>query len=637
MRISLYKSGVAMAMLSIGASAVFAVAPRAVDMGSITYQDQPITVTAALKLRDQAGAETLMQRLATAGDELYGKFLTPEQVQAQFGPSDADVLKATATFTAAGLTVQRTSVATLSVTGSLKTLEHMFQTNVHQFAMPASEKGSAVTFRASVSKAVVPAALTAVVQGVVGFSTQPTLHNNLQSSPTSINSTPVQRFDSGQPRDLSAKFGNLTVLDFDSVYDVNPLLAKGITGAGRTIGIVTLAAFTPSDVFYYWNSLGLTVNPNRITIVNVDGGPGAPSDASGSAETTVDVSQSGGIATGAKIIVYQAPNSNQAFVDDFAQAVHDNRADSISTSFGEPEIFDDENLGGTVTDPFDGEQVSTLRAMHELFVVAGLQGQSLYAAAGDSGAFDTVRDFGMGEGFSDPLSVDYPGSDSAITAAGGTTLPGPQMYQTPNGILTIDNPVERVWGWDYLEPLCEALGITNFFQCGIFSGGTGGGVSSFFTIPLNQLDIFGTQLTQPGQVFAETNVSPEQVFFTFPGHFPGRNVPDASFNADPQTGYVVDYTSSVTGFGQIHLGGTSFVAPQLNGVTALLTENAGHRLGLLNVQLYNLQRLGFSLGPDPVIRTISAGDNWFYHGRNGYAPAAGLGTLDVFNLSKLTH
>ena len=69
-------------------------------------------------------------------------------------------------------------------------------------------------------------------------------------------------------------------------------------------------------------------------------------------------------------------------------------------------------------------------------------------------------------------------------------------------------------------------------------------------------------------------MSPPTVLFTFPAHFAGRNVPDVSFNADPETGYVVDYTSSVTGFGQEHLGGTSFVAPQLNGVTALLGQKA---------------------------------------------------------------
>jgi kumamolisin len=634
----IYTKGIAVAILGmIGTSAVLAATP-AVDVGAIkSAGDQTISVTVALKLSDQAGAEALMQRLAMSSDALYGKFLTPSQVESQFGPSDADVQKVTATFTAAGLAVARTSATTLSVTGSVSILEKVFQTSVHQFQMPASAKGPALTFRAAVSKPVVPAAIASVVQGVVGFSTQPTLHNNIQRAPDTVNGAPVQRRNTGQPGDLSAKFGNLTVLDFDSVYDVDPLIAKGVNGTGRTIGIVTLASFTPSDVFFYWNSLGLKVNPNRISIVNVDGGSGPPSDAAGSDETTLDVAQSGGIATGAKIVVYEAPNTNQAFVDAFAQAVHDNRADSISTSFGEPEIFDDVTLGGTVTDPFDGEQVSSLQAMHELFVVAALQGQSLFSAAGDSGAFDTVRFFGQGEGFTTPLSVDYPASDSAMTAAGGTTLPGPQMFNTPAGILTIDNPVERVWGWDYLEPLCEALGTTNFFQCGIFSVGTGGGVSSFFSIPSNQFGIAGTQLTQPGQTFTETDVSPPMVLFTFPAHFAGRNVPDVSFNADPETGYVVDYTSSVTGFGQEHLGGTSFVGPQLNGVTALLGQKAGHRLGLLNVELYNLQRLGFSFGPSAVIRTISTGDNWFYDGRKGYAPASGVGTLDVFKLSEVTH
>jgi len=642
-RISLYKTGIAAAMLGmIGTSAVLA-ATSAVDMGAFkSAGGQTISVTVALKLSDQAGAEALMQRLATSSDALYGRFLTPDQVEAQFGPSAADVQKVMATFTAAGLKVARTSATTLSVTGSVSALEQVFQTSVHQFQMAASVKAPAFAFRAAVSKPVVPTEVASVVQGVVGFSTQPTLHNNIQRAPDTFNGAPVQRLSStGQPGNLSAKFGNLTVLDFDSLYDVDPLIAKGINGRGRTIGIVTLASFTPSDVFFYWNSLGLKVNPNRISIVNVDGGSGPISDAAGSDETTLDVAQSGGIAPGAKIVVYEAPNTSQAFVDAFAQAVHDNRADSISTSFGQPEILDDATLGVTVTDPFDREQVSTLQAMHELFVVAALQGQSLFSAAGDSGAFDTVRDFGFEQGVTDPLSVDYPASDTAMTAAGGTTLPGPQMFNTPGGILTIDNPVERVWGWDYLEPLCEAEGLPDsllgFSNCGIFSVGGGGGVSSFFRIPLYQLFIPGTQLTQPGQTFTENDVSPPIVFFTFPAHFAGRNVPDVSFNADPETGYVVDYTSSKTGFGQEHLGGTSFVAPQLNGVTALLGQKAGHRLGLLNVELYNLQRLGFSFGPSPVIRTISTGDNWFYKGREGYAPASGVGTLDVFKLSEVTH
>jgi subtilase family serine protease len=648
MRKSVVKCSVVAATLGLlGASGGFAAAPaapvRAVDMGPFTQSagNPTITVTVAMKLQNLDAAEALMQRLATPGDPLEGKFLTLAQVQAQFGPTSAEVQKVISALTAAGATVQRASTTTLSVTAPAATLEKMFQTSIHQFSMPATAKAPAFTFRAATSVAVAPAAISSSVQGVLGFSNAPVYHTNVRrATDISWGGAAVEHTTAPQSTTLASKFGDLTVLDFNGLYDVNPLLQEGITGAGRTIGIVTLASFTQDDAFVYWKSLGLKVNPNRISIVNVDGGPGAPSDVSGSDETAVDVEQSGGIAPGANIIVYQAPNTNQAFVDAFAKAVDDNIVDTMSTSFGQTEAFDDFALGGPVTDPFNGEMVSSLQAMHQEFVIAGLLGQSVSAAAGDSGAFDTVRSFGVGEGFTDPLTLDYPGSDSAITMAGGTTLPGPQSFSTPSGTVTVDNPVERVWGEDYLEPVCDALGITNFFTCGIFSEGTGGGVSSFFPITAIQAGLPGIQLSPPGQAFIETNVTPEMTIFTAPANAANRNGPDVEFNADPQTGYEVIYTSDGTDFAKgqdtiTGFGGTSFVGPQLDGVTALLSEKARRRLGLLTVPLYALQRLGFSHGPAPVLHTISTGDNWFFQGRDGYSPAGGLGTLDVFNFSRV--
>ena len=115
---------------------------------------------------------------------------------------------------------------------------------------------------------------------------------------------------------------------------MDPLYEEGLTGAGRTMGILTFAAITPSDVFAYWEALGLNVNPNRIQVVDVDGGPGAPSDASGSLETTLDVEQSGGVAPGANIIIHQAPNFFVNLVDVFAKAIDDNKADSLGISWG---------------------------------------------------------------------------------------------------------------------------------------------------------------------------------------------------------------------------------------------------------------------------------------------------------------
>jgi kumamolisin len=271
------------------------------------------------------------------------------------------------------------------------------------------------------------------------------------------------------------------------------------------------------------------------------------------------------------------------------------------------------------------------RATHELFVEATLQGQSMFAASGDAGAFDVFGE--VPSSFSTPLSVDYPGSDPAITAGGGTTLPGTQTFVLPGGTpFNLTVPTERVWGWDYLQPLCNALGIPDPIQCDIFPAGSGGGVSVFWRLPFYQLGTAGVQSSQPGQALVDLSTSPPEDFFDLPAKFHGRNVPDVSFNADPETGYTIFYTSDVNGFAVLTFqGGTSFVAPQLNGVTALLDENAGHRVGLLNPVLYALAHSPHGLNP---IDVISAGDNWFYSGRNGYSPAVGLGVLDVAKLAK---
>jgi kumamolisin len=640
MRVGINRTCIATAILGIlGASTALAgTASNAVDVGALSgaQASQSISVTIALKLSDLAGAESLMQRLVTPGDAMYGKFLTPVQVEAQFGPNESDVARVIAELTASGLAVERTTSTTLTATGNAATLEQTFHTSLHQFVMPATAKHPTFTFRAAKTAPVVPANIASVVRGVIGLNTNPVFSPHLKSAPAQLGGSPVIR-NPGSTSGVDTESGELTVKDFATLYDVNPLYAKGITGKGRTVGIVTLANFTPSDVFAYWSALDLKVNANRLRVINIDGGPGKPSDASGSDETTLDVEQSGGIAPGANIIVYQSPNTDQGFLDAFARAVHDNKADSFSTSWGEWEFFDSTAGGNQVTDVFSHDTVSSLQALHEVLVVAALQGQTAFAAAGDCGAYDVFDE--VAANFSTPLSVDNPASDSAIVAAGGTTLPGVQEFGLPDGsVFSINVPTERVWGWDYLIPLCTALGLDPLgSDCGIFPGGGGGGVSVYFPMPLYQFGIFGTQLSQPNQSFVDNSTSPPTVDFALPAHFFGRNVPDVSFNADPDTGYEIFYTSNRHGFEvETFIGGTSFVSPQLNGVTALLSQNAGHRLGLLNVQLYNLARVGLTQGRHAVINTISTGDNWFYKARDGYSPAVGLGTIDVFKLSEVT-
>lgn len=640
------KTGLLMALLVLGACASARAesreqravpyptkeTPNAIDRGSLTLQPDaaPISVTVVLNLSDPDGAENLLKAINTPGAPEYHKFLTAGEFAARFAPTATDVAKVAAVLGKYGLAVERTTATTLKVTGQPAEMERAFSVSLHSYEIPGHDKVSGYSYHAPLAPATIPGEISSSVSAVIGLDNRPSLYPHSKAA-----AHPVATKPTGSGGDAP---GLWTVTDFANYYDVEPLYEEKVTGKGRTLGIITLASFTPGDAYAYWEALGLKVDPNRISIVNVDGGPGAPSDASGSLETTIDVEQSGGVAPGAKIIVYQAPNTNQSFVDAFAAAADSNSADTLSTSWGEWEWLD--NLENSpVTDPSTGRTTSSLQAIHQLLLRSAIQGQSIFAAAGDGGAYDANDSLGCfpstTPSCSEPLSVDYPASDTAITAGGGTTLAGVQELCL-NAACTapyydVDVPHERVWGWDYLEGYCDAIGAPDPVACGIFPAGGGGGVSVSFVQPLYQLFEPGVQLSQPGQNF----VYDGQLYYSLPSYFPGRNVPDVSFNADPDTGYQVYYTSSVSGFGvQAGWGGTSFVAPQLNGVSALLGEYVHGRLGLLNFPLYGLGFTGEAYGgPDPAFNAIPYGDNWFYHGSDGYNPAVGFGTLNVANFA----
>lgn len=624
--------------------------PKPIDRGVLNAKSRatPMSVTLALGLRSVNEAEQLAQSLYKAGDPQYHKFLTADQFAARFAPSSADVVRVITALGNYGLTAQRATATTLKVTGLPADMERAFSVSLHSFEVLAHGAVAGYTFHAPLSRAVIPAEISAQVTAVVGLDSRPAVHPFYKSSPQVPHGPQTAMPSTTTTADPP---GLWTVLDFAKYYDVLPLYIGGLNGKGRTIGILTFASFTPTDAYSYWSSLGLNVASNRIQIVNVDGGPGAPSDASGSIETTLDVEQSGGIAPGANIIVYQAPNTNQGFVDVFAAAVDANLADSLSMSWGSWEWFDNFQ-NSPVTDPNTGKIGSDLSAAHGSLIRAAIQGMSPFTSSGDSGAFEVNGDLGCFGPFSptDPnscsltLSVDYPASDPLITAAGGTTLPGIQEFclnsacTAPFYDVVIQH--ESVWGWDYLNGLCQSLGFSGPVSCGTFPAGSGGGVSIEFPVPAYQTGILGTRTSEPLQVFrAGQNFEGIGLQYTLPAFYAGRNVPDVSFNADPETGYIIYYTSDQSGSGIYSFyGGTSFVAPQLNGVAALMGQGLKQRMGLLNVPLYNLLNTGTAYtGAKPPLNPIAYGDNWFYRGSFTYNPGAGVGTMDVANFASYLH
>ena len=444
-----------------------------------------------------------------------------------------------------------------------------------------------------------------------------------------------------------------TPSNFEQNYGLSQLENQGANGRGQTLAIVTLAALDTGAPQYYWsNILNLPNTGRTVTVQNVDGGPGAPSDASGSGETDLDVEQSGGIAPGANVIVYQAPNSDYGWVDAFFQAASQNVASSVSTSWG-----NSETVLQWASDT--GIESPTFQAsFDEAFLEMAVQGQSGFVAAGDSGAYDASDDLG-----STNLAVDSPGDSPYVTDAGGTTLPWSGTLTSTSTGTSISANVQvnqqRAWGWDYLwQPTATINGESLVASAESQVAGGGGGFSVSYAEPSYQQGVSGTQAGYGVQYLTPTtytnvggglieptawNFNPKPNLTIVPST--GRAVPDVSTDADPYSGYLlyepsfatipVTATTGPEPVLQGGWGGTSFVAPQLNGSTAVIDSYVGHRVGFWNPSIYSFATSRNSPFT-PLQQVGTSNDNIFFTGNPGavYNESTGLGVPNLTNLAR---
>ncbi len=428
--------------------------------------------------------------------------------------------------------------------------------------------------------------------------------------------------------------------NFASNYGLDGLYNRGANGSGQTIAIVTLAALDPGAPEYFWSNVAHIPSTGRtVTVDNVDGGPGAPSDASGTGETDLDVEQSGGLAPGANVIVYQAPNTDYGFADAFFSAASDNIASTVSASWLESETY----LAASI---LAGQEAATYAAaFDEAFLEMAAQGQSGFIASGDWGAYTASVDLGTTN-----LSVGVSPDSPYITAAGGTTLPWTGTLTGPDGSATVTVPAQRTWGWDYLwQPVATISGVSLEESAESQVIGSGGGFSTIEPTPSYQQGVPGTHNFHAVQYLTPTDyttvapglVEPTEWSFNptpgvTTGYGNGRAMPDVSADADPYSGYLL-YEPSFAGVNEPLLqggwGGTSFVAPQLNGSTAVIDSYLGHRVGFWNPSSY-AAALTANSPFTPLSTASTSNDNIYYTGNPGEPYNQGVG-LGIPNLTKL--
>ena len=605
-------------------------APGASAFGS-TASDTPEQVSFILKENNKSQLESAVTRGLTSFD-------SASQFAAKYGASPAVVSGLTRYLAKFGITTSvyagNVDVSASGTAGEFDAALSVTQKNYH---VPARRTANgnripAQTVYSATGAPNLPGSIGQYVLAILGLTNYAPFASNAVHENTSVT---VKPSSSSSSSDVP---GDYLPSDFASRYGLDPLYKEG-DGSGETLGIVTLAALDPGAPQYFWKNVANVPTTGRtVTVDNIDGGPGAPSDVAGSGETDLDVEQSGALAPGANVVVYQAPNTDPGFIDAFFTAASQNTADTLSTSWGESETY----VAGAVA---DGEETNAYEAaFDEAFLELADQGTSVFDAAGDSGAYDASGDIGTTN-----LSVDTPADSPFATASGGTTTPWTGTITGTDGSASVTVPAQRAWGWDYLwQPIATVTGSTYAAAATSNIGGGGGGFSVFEPEPSYQKPVSGTRNYHGVQYLTPTDYTEVDPDFTEPtewnvtstppllsGGGSGRAVPDVSADADPYSGYLLYEPSAVAAGGTAlegGWGGTSFIGPQFNGSTAVIDSVLGHRIGLWNPNLY-----AFAAGPDspvtPLNQVGTANDDLFYSGNPGelYNEASGLG---VPNLAK---
>jgi subtilase family serine protease len=619
-----------------------------------TPSDTPETVSFILKANDLASLEAKV----IGGGFNASNFLSVTQFADTYGQGKvaAELSSYLARYGITTTTYRDT--LDISATGTAGEFDSALSTSQKQYQVPelkGKDGGKSIpaqTIHAPSTSPELPRYLGNSVLAVLGLSNYSDEFTNDLTRAPATGAKPASGDNDDSKDDSASACETLTGLpgacnlpsDFEKEYGLSSVEGKA-DGAGQTIGIVTLASVDRGAPEYFWKNVAGINKTGTVSVDNIDGGPGTPTYASGSGETDLDVEQSGAVAPAANVVVYQAPNTDPGFADAFYTAASQNVASTVSASWGESETIIQAAVDA-------GEETSGyVAAFDEAYLEFAAQGQSAFTSSADEGAYTATADLGTTN-----LSVDNPADSPYITAAGGTTNPWSATLTSSTGAsASVDVKNQRAWGWDYLWPAIATLNGASYATAATADiAGDGGGYSVAEARPSYQDKVPG--ISSYNAVANLTPTDPEAITggLVEPTSFTvnenpsvvsgtdrtGRVVPDVSTDADPESGYLEWSPAFVQGgISTSDLmggwGGTSFVAPQLNGSTAEIDSYLGHRVGFWNPAVYSFA----TSGHDPFTPLNAIGgtnDNLYYTGNGAgslYNPGSGLGTPNLSALA----
>jgi len=320
-----------------------------------------------LPLRNQQALTNFLRELYNPASANFGKYISSEEFTARFGPTEDDYQKVTAFAEANGLTVTAThpNRVVLDVAGPVPAIEKALNITLRLYRHPSEPRN----FHAPDAEPSVPNALPILdISGLDDF--MPPRPMNLRKR---NDDEQTVSFATG-----SGPGGDFIGYDFRAAYAPDVLL----TGVGQVIGLFEFGPYFTNDIILYKQKAGLP----DVTVTNVllNGFTGIPPAGADDGEEALDIDMAMCMAPGATIIVYEGNSA----IDIMNRIATDNKAKQIGCSFG---FY-----------PPPG-------TMDNVLMQYLAQGQTFFAASGDSGAYSTNLIFA-------------PADDPNITSVGGTSL-----------------------------------------------------------------------------------------------------------------------------------------------------------------------------------------------------------------------
>ncbi len=567
---------------------------------SVSAKIAPVASTETVHLSlvvnlDQNLMSQTLAQIYNSGDSLHRNFLTPAQFAQKFNLAQKrQALKSFAQASGLSLDLPDDPYSqVVHVSGSALAVENAFSVHLNYYRHPSGQ-----VFRANDSDPMIPASLSPHLLAVLGLSNFRGAHKPRLAFPH------PQAAGVASPKTLTGTGpgGGLAPADIESVYSLN----NSLNGSGQTLALLELDGYIPagngypSDLSLYESQFSLPTVP--VSLVSVDG----QADLCGSSqnqtctnslagtdggmtEVALDLEMMAGLAPGAvNILVYMAPNSDQGIIDGYNSMASQDQAKNISTSWGEDE--EDAYVGSS----------SFMSSENSIFQQMAAQGQTIFSAAGDSGAYDAsgmTNGSGQLESWDGNLLTDDPASQPYVTGVGGTSLSG-----TLGGSIS-----ETVWNYNGDCNSNNNPGV----NCAVYGAG-GGGVANY-----NYLGTYYWSLpSYQNGIATEFSSS-------------NRNVPDVALNADPNSSpYSICIGGTCNNGNATLIGGTSAAAPLWAALTArvnqLRSSEGFNPLGFANPTLYSLAS-GSSY--NTLFNDITSGNNGYYSAGTGYDNASGWGSF----------